>query len=304
MNINQQAIVYLENNEYEKALTYFLKAVNESRNVQSLTNLAWILSYEDDNDDEAIVILEEVVNLSPLSHFPYSLLAEIYLKRSRWDDALLLLIKSINIHPTLSTYSNLGIVYYHLGETKLASEFFLKGSTSSDYSKYGHIKCVIEMGNYIKAKEILDHISESDEEFFGEVEMAELYVELQCFDLALEWFSKGWKHYAKSADWVSQYIYTLLKQESWGLAQVVYNETLISMDEDMVNAKSEECPKQWTYNDNEEYINEMLQVREEFSAIFNRIDAGYIPSSIFNPSVYTDCYLFGCKRHNHPESES
>ena len=57
--------------------------MKESRNVQSLTNLAWILSYEDDNDDEAIVILEEVVNLSPLSHFPYSLLTEIYLKRSR-----------------------------------------------------------------------------------------------------------------------------------------------------------------------------------------------------------------------------
>jgi hypothetical protein len=117
-------------------------------------------------------------------------------------------------------------------------------------------------------------------------------------DLSRDWFSKGWIHYAKSADWVSQYIYILLKQESRGLAQVVYNETLRSMDEDIVNAKSEEYPKQWTYDDKEEYINGMLQVREEFSAIFHRIDAGYIPSSIFNPSVYTDCYIFGCKRHN------
>ena len=95
-------------------------------------------------------------------------------------------------------------------------------------------------------------------------------------------------------DWVSQYIYALLKHEFRDLAQVVYNETLISMDEDIVNSKSEEYTEQWSYNDKEEYIKGMLQVREEFSAIFHRIDAGYIPSSIFNPSFYTDCYLFGC----------
>ena len=46
------------------------------------------------------------------------------------------------------------------------------------------------MGNYIEAKQILEHFSEFDEEFFGEVEMAELYVEMECFEQAIEWFKK------------------------------------------------------------------------------------------------------------------
>jgi tetratricopeptide (TPR) repeat protein len=301
LNTNQKALECLENNEYEKAVFYFLQAVDESRDVKSLTNLAWIYSYEEDNDDAAIVLLEEVVNLSPLSYFPYSLLGEIYLKRSRWTEALSLLVKSINILPTLSANSNLGVVYYHLGDKKRASEFFLKGSTSSDYSKYGHFKCKIELDEIEEAKQMLGLVSEEDEEFFGQVEMAELYVEMECFELAIEWFKKGWNHYAKSEDWVSQYIYALLKLHSRDLAQDVYNEMLQSFNEDIENSKNEECNDHWSVVDKEEHIKGIMQDKEKFTAMIKRIESGYIPRIYFEPTIYTDCYLFGCKRHNHLE---
>ncbi|WP_454192729.1 hypothetical protein [Paenibacillus sp. Marseille-Q7038] len=52
MNINQKAIEYFERNEYDLTLALFKEALNESRNVQSLTNLAWIY-YHEENDVES-----------------------------------------------------------------------------------------------------------------------------------------------------------------------------------------------------------------------------------------------------------
>ncbi len=34
-----------------------------------------------------------------------------------------------------------------------------------------------------------------------------------------------------------------------------------------------------------------------------RISSGYIPPMKFDPSIRRGCWLFGCKRHNHPEYE-
>lgn len=55
MNINQKAIDLLEKNEYEDALMLFQKAVYESRNVQSLTNLACVYCYEEYDDTKPLV---------------------------------------------------------------------------------------------------------------------------------------------------------------------------------------------------------------------------------------------------------
>lgn len=41
MTINEKAIFYLENNEFERAKQAFQLAVNQSRDVQSLHNLAY-----------------------------------------------------------------------------------------------------------------------------------------------------------------------------------------------------------------------------------------------------------------------
>lgn len=81
MNTNQKALELFEQNEYEKALELFRHAAKESRNIQSLNNLAWMYSYEVEDDNKALVLVKEVIQMQPLSYFPYSLLGEIYLRQ-------------------------------------------------------------------------------------------------------------------------------------------------------------------------------------------------------------------------------
>ncbi|PFS01288.1 hypothetical protein COK38_11995, partial [Bacillus cereus] len=74
MNLNQQAIELLEKNEYEESLKLFKKAVQVSRDVQSLNNISWIYSYEEDDTELAFELMKEVINMKPTSYFPYNLL--------------------------------------------------------------------------------------------------------------------------------------------------------------------------------------------------------------------------------------
>ncbi|AHA06594.1 hypothetical protein IEC_02458 [Bacillus toyonensis] len=80
MNINEKAIEMFEQNEYEKAMELFQRAVHESRGVQSLNNLAWMYFYEEEDDARALELIKEVVKLNPSSYFPYNILGEIYIK--------------------------------------------------------------------------------------------------------------------------------------------------------------------------------------------------------------------------------
>jgi len=71
LNINEKAIEMFEQNNYEEAMELFHRAVHESRDVQSLNNLAWMYSYEEENDEKALELIREVVKLNPSSYFPY-----------------------------------------------------------------------------------------------------------------------------------------------------------------------------------------------------------------------------------------
>lgn len=177
MNINQKAIDLLEKNEYEDALMLFQKAVYESRNVQSLTNLACVYCYEEYDDTKALGLVEEAINMNSTSHFPYNLLGEIYIRQEKWKYAKDILLKSISTFPSKTAYNNLAVANYHLGNIKDASKYFLLASENSDYTMYSHVKCLIELGNISDAKLKLDTFSENDDEFVGEVDVADLYVE-------------------------------------------------------------------------------------------------------------------------------
>lgn len=104
MNLNQQAIKLLEKNEYEESLELFKRAVQVSRDVQSLNNLAWIYSNEEDDIETAFELMTEVIEMKPSSHFPYNLLGEIYIKKKMWEDASNILLQSIAIHPSIEAY--------------------------------------------------------------------------------------------------------------------------------------------------------------------------------------------------------
>ncbi len=63
----------------------FQQAVHESRDVQSLNNLAWMYFYEEENDDKALELIREVVKFNPSSYFPYNILGDIYMKQEKMD---------------------------------------------------------------------------------------------------------------------------------------------------------------------------------------------------------------------------
>ncbi|TYP67365.1 tetratricopeptide repeat protein [Paenibacillus methanolicus] len=125
MNIDQKAIEHLERNEYEAALALFKEAVNESRSVQSLTNLAWIYYHEESDTETALELVKEAIGLNPASHFPYNLLGEIYVALEKWEDASKVLLNSIAIRPSREANNNLAIANYHLGELNEASTIML-----------------------------------------------------------------------------------------------------------------------------------------------------------------------------------
>lgn len=300
MNINQRAIELLEKNEYEESFKLFQKAVQVSRDVQSLNNLAWIYCYEEDNIEMALELIKETIEMKPASYFPYNLLGEIYIKKKRWKDASDSLLQSITLQPSIEAYKNLGVAKYHLGELKDASEYFLVGSSSSDYYMYSHVKCLIELGKATEAKKKLDSFSEGDNDFVGEIEVAGLYVELGCFKEAIAWFEKGWEDYWKEPGWVSMYIYSLLKTNSINNAQEIISEVIQQTHKQIQDTQAEVCDEAWTEIDKEEYIKELLCNKEEYEYLIEKISSGYTPRMNFETSMSTGCYLFGCQRHNHP----
>lgn len=295
------AIELLEENKYEESFKLFQEALKKSRDIQSLTNLAWIYCYEEYDDSKAICLLEEAVNMNPTSHFPYNLLGEVYLRFDKWEKAKDILEKSITIHPTKIAFNNLGVAYFHLGHLKEASNYFLLGSEPSDWAMYSHIKCLIELGNIKEAKIKLDTFSEKDDEFVGEVDLADMYVELDCHVEAVQWFEKGWEVYAKDPNWIRRYVYSLVNLNNPTRAQKLLNKTINEKSQEIKDMYEEECDEDWTESDKQERIKELLDEKKEYEQIYDRVLEGFIPKMKFDTSIKTACYLFGCRRHNHPE---
>ncbi|WP_454192728.1 tetratricopeptide repeat protein [Paenibacillus sp. Marseille-Q7038] len=239
--------------------------------------------------------------LNPASHFPYNLLGEINVELERWEEASNVLLNSIEIEHSKEAYNNLAIAKYHRGELDEASALFLKSAEPSDYAMYSHIKCLIEIGKSTEAKCKLDAFSECDDEFVGEVHVAELYFELQCFSEAVRWFRKSWDTYYKTPDWVCRYIYSLIKTNSWDRAVEITNECIRLKTNDIQEEQEVQCNEDWTESEKATYIKQLEDDKQEYENIIYMISRDFIPPLKFTTSLSSSCYLFGCSRHNHPE---
>jgi tetratricopeptide (TPR) repeat protein len=299
LNINQKAIEFLEENQYDESLKLFKKAVEISRDVQSLNNLAWIYCHEEDDDTSALSLLEEAINMNPKSHFPYNLLGEIYCRQEKWESAKDILEKAISVQPSKTAYNNLAVANYHLGNIEDASKYFLLASEPSDFALYSHVKCLIKLGNNSEAKRQLDTFSDRDDEFVGEVDVADLYVELDHYKDAIKWFEKGWNSYWKQPNWISRYIYSLLKMNNPTRSQGLLHEAINEKIEEIKDAYEEECDEDWSESDKQTRTKELLDEKKEYEQMIEKISSGYVPTMEFDTSIQKACYLFGCNRHNH-----
>ncbi|MFF2754466.1 tetratricopeptide repeat protein [Psychrobacillus sp. NPDC058041] len=301
MNTNQKAIEIFEQNEYEEAMELFQQAVHESRDVQSLNNLAWMHLYEEEDDDKALELIKEAVKMNPSSYFPYNILGEIYIRQEQWKEAKEALRKSISIQISNEAHHNLAVAYYNLGEFEEASEFFLQAAGDSDNTMYNHVKCLIDLGRTTEAKEKLDVFNEKSDDFVGEIDVADLYVELNCYKEAIQWFEKGYKEYGKSPYWIGRFVYALFKTNNFSRINEVIQEAIEEKEEVIEDVKKEEVEENWTENDKKELIEEYMGENDKYKKMIEFITSGYVPQLDFETYSTGACYLFGCKRHNHPE---
>ncbi len=303
LNTNQKAIELFEQNEYDEALELFRKAISESRNIQSLNNLAWMYSYEQEDDLKALELIKEVIAMNPNSYFPYNLLGEIFLRQKKWKLASDALLMSISIQFSNEAFHNLAVAKYYLGDNEEAANFFLLAAKDSDDAMFSHVKCLIDLGMKKEAEEKLDAFNTDLEDYVGEVAVADLYAEMKCFDKAVLWFEKGWKEYVKNPYWVSRFIYSLFNMKNFMRINEVIHEAIQQKDEEIKMAYEEECDENWSENDKEENIQQLLEEKNNYKNMVDRISSGQIPLIEFEPSITGACYLFGCKRHNHCEYE-
>ncbi|MFP7296921.1 tetratricopeptide repeat protein [Neobacillus niacini] len=301
MNINQRAVELLEENKYDESLKLFKEAVRLSRDIQSLTNLAWIYCHEEDDYTKALGLLEEAIQMNPSSHFPYNLLGEVYLRLEKWGNARVILQKAIAINPTKTAYNNLAVADYHLGNKEEAEQYFLLGADYSDWAMYSHVKSLIELGRINEAKSQLNTFSEEADEFVGEVDLADLFVEVGLYEEAVKWFDKGWEIYWKQPNWISRYVYSLIKLNELTRATEILYEAINEKVEEIQEAYKEDCKEDWSESDKQEHIEELLDEKKQYEQLLERISSGYVPIMKFETSIKTECYLFGCKRHNHPK---
>ena len=149
MNINEKAIEMFEQNKYEEAMELFQQAVHESRDVQSLNNLAWMYFYEEENDDKALELIREVVKLNPSSYFPYNILGHLH-ENKKNDRSEEVLQKSISIQPSDEAYHNVAELIITLESWKSFGNF--TSCRDSDYIMYSYVKCLIDLERTTEAK--------------------------------------------------------------------------------------------------------------------------------------------------------
>jgi tetratricopeptide (TPR) repeat protein len=301
--LNQIAIECLEKLDYENALEYFQKAVNESRNVQSLNNLAWMYYNEEEEEVKAIELLKEALSFHPTSHFPYSLLGQIYTQLEQWHLASEILQKSISRHPSKEAYNNLAVAKYHLGELEEAAELFRLVAGDSDYQLYSYVNCLIELNRKDEAKQILDTFNADADDFVGDLSVADLYLEMNNFVKAVEWFERGWNTYWKDPEWGKSFVYALSKTNNVDRINEVISESIRLKEEEINDSYEDEINANWTKEDHEDYLLRLLKEKEAYESIRQDIESGYIPKIKFVTSLSGACYLFGCNRHQHPEYE-
>ncbi len=301
INTNNKAINQLENNNIDGAIKLFQKAVLEKRDVQSLTNLAWLLWHEEDDLQRALCLVQEAVELKPTSHFPYSLCGELLLRNERYEEALKMLQRSISIQQTKAAFHNMGVAYYYLGDTAQAATHFGQAAGKSDYTLYNQVKCLIECGQLTEAKCLLDTFDGNDEDFIGEVDLAELFAELNLHQEAILWFEKGWEGYYKQPDWVARYIHSLIKTNHEMRAQEIIDEVIQLKKDELHEAKKEELDEDWTEQDKQGNILKLSNEIKQYESMIEEVRAGKLPDLTLEPSAESGCYLFGCERHQHSE---
>ena len=296
---NAKALLLLEQGEYEEAFTLFEKLVEEHREVQSLNNLAFM--YIDVEEyQKAKALLEEVLILNPKTYFPYNMLGEIALAEGDLALAESYLIKSLSIQFSDEAAHNLGIVYFYQGHYLKAASCFAKCTNPFDMSKSYEVYSWLKAGQYLKVKEILASWRPEINQFVTTTQIADFYIEIGEYSLAKEWFLIDWSNGYNPLYNVLRFTYTLMQLGEEESARKIVDKAL-TLKARQIMQEQKEVWEDTTDEDKERWLAELQGHKDMLQPLVEQIKQGYIPPFEFDLFPISDCYLFGSKRHGHPE---
>lgn len=307
------ASVLMEQGNFEETFSLLKKAVDTTRSVQVLNNLAYLYLNEGiykngrwyNGDDEAIKLLLEATSLKPCSHFPYSMLGEAYLKKNENTKAINALEYAIRLKSTLVNLNNMGVALYKLGQYNEASSYFLKAHSlrskrSNTFIPYfSYAICLAQIGMGKHANDIANFLFESEElDFKGDVsytDIARIYFLCKDYDKAKKVFEMASKEYILSSNEFGLYEYTLIQLSLIDEATKLYDETINFIKDNLNDTYSE---NEIDEDNRNALIKSLESELEQTSNLHIQIINGLTPNLNFEPQILEECYLFGCIRHN------
>ncbi|MFS0875244.1 tetratricopeptide repeat protein [Solibacillus isronensis] len=299
---NKRAIMLLEQNNYDEAFSLFKKLARETLPVQSLNNLAWIMLREEENRDEARALLEQLLVLNPKSSFPYMLLGEIALHNKQYDEAKHYLLQALSFRETEEATYNLAMAHFQLGEFEQAAKVFSRCDGDSGITQLHEVVSWLYAGHIDKAKALLANWNDEADDYTGAIEIADVYIELGCYNEARVQFEKEWNScYAPYI--VSRYAYSLWQLEDYDACRAIIRQAIQQNKEEQTDEQQRELDEHWTAQDRDECIIELTEQLQTLETLWRSLENGVVPPFDYDMYPNGGCQLFGCTQHVHSEYE-
>lgn len=293
----------LEQNNYDEAFTLFKRLAREKPSIQSLNNLAWFMLREEENRDDARTLLEQALVLNPQSSFPYMMLGEIALHNKQDVEAKNYLQKALMFNETEEATYNLAMAHFQLGEFEQAAKAFSRCDGDSGITQLHEVVSWLYAGHIDKAKALLANWNDKADDYTGAIEIADVYIELDCYNEARAQFEKEWNNYYISPYSVSRYTYTLYKLEDYDACRAIIQQAIQQNKEEQIDEQQSELDEHWTAQDRDLCIIELTEQQKILETLWQRLENGVVPPFEYDMYPNGGCQLFGCMQHGNLEYE-
>ncbi len=311
--INSLAVGYYENPSMQtdnEELKYFELAYLIKKTVKSTHNLAWYLYFEVGNEEKAINIQKECIELSPKSYYPYYLYGYMLLEKNKLDEAISYLEKAYQIGKRRDILYNIGFCYFQMGNIEKSKECFSNSVSELDVenrSLYGLGICEWKLNNFkqvkIIADKILKDIETKDNDLITGYEIGLLYFLLDDLQQASNCVIKQGIDGIDLIDF-PELSYSLYKinKELW--FEKINNRIIVLKE---YYSEIENNHDDWSDYNDEEKEEQLIDIKEEIKIKEEVINKDIAKPIInLNKSIweeYCGCLLFDCKRHNNIKND-
>ena len=299
MVLNKQAIELLEENQVERAFSIFKRLAMTSPNVQTMNNLAWFYLNIEEDYEMAKTYLNEVIKLKPHSPFPFAMLGEIYLREEQFELAEQFLKRSIKIEETTSAFYNLAITYLNMQNLSEAAGCLKKIQDEDNDYKIVLATVRILLGQKEAAKRTLDALEIQEEDFRIAASMADLYVELEQYERAIELYLMDCEPMDLTVYELYNVAYCYMQIGKLEKANALIEQKKSLIHREYMEAKNAKLSDDYSKEEMEEHLDYIAYQMNilELAALQSK------PTLHKDFSPASGCQLFGCDNHGHSNYE-